>query len=378
MAHATRRVAVRMRDGLALPPASSHPNRSVGRGPPPAWIELPPPRPRDETVGDGADDGQAEPAAASCVGGVRRSSDIISEPPEVWTDHQDTVFLVDGVGWFMAPNSSQILPFDKEARATAQIDCCMSSVWTQTEGTHQILGIYDALWDTLEVRHALVARLTAAARRLYSLSRAGQARRQTARLRVRCWSERRADRCSGCQGAKYCSRACQSQAWAQHRILCRPAQLVERAWDAFIGPVVEIISRMAAQYPWDARRTLVFHWVPNAEAAEDAPALQRLRLCCATLWPLEWGLGAIARCIRDETGEYRTMLQAPVPKRHLRVVVQAGGSGNGTDFDIGHRARVFLVAAPPGRAVHRSTQIMDWEDVFTREGLVAAGAKMVI
>ena len=217
---------------------------------------------------------------------------------------------------------------------------------------------------------------TAAARVAESLR---PSRRSSSPARASARPLQTTDFVSGCHGAKYCSRACQSKAWPQHRIMCRPAQLVERAWDSFVGPVTEIIARMAVKYPWDASRTLVFHWVPNAEADEDSKPLQRLRLCCATLLPSSWEMGSIARCIRDETGELRSILRAPVPKRHLRVVIQAGSSGKlGDEFDIGHRARVFLVATPPGRAVHRSTRIMDWSDVFEREGLVGAGAKMIV
>ena len=52
----------------------------------------------------------------------------------------------------MSPHAKQILPFDEGARAAAKIDSClMNCVWTKIEGTAQILGTYEALWDALEV-----------------------------------------------------------------------------------------------------------------------------------------------------------------------------------------------------------------------------------
>lgn len=187
-----------------------------------------------------------------------------------------------------------------------------------------------------------------------------------------------ADGPRGCLAVKYCSRACQSKAWPKHRVFCQPAQLIDRVWGAILEPVVDLITRMAVERPWDGRRTLVFHLVLNRQSDENDPASRRLRLCCATLWPVDWGTGAIASCIRDDLSENRAILQAPLPIRRLRVVVQAGPSPTTLESacDPGHRAHVFLVAAPLGRA--RATEHIDWGDAFERNGLVGAGAKTIV
>ena len=187
-----------------------------------------------------------------------------------------------------------------------------------------------------------------------------------------------ADGTRGCLAVRYCSRACQSKAWANHRVVCQPAQLIEWVWGAFLGPVTELITRLAVERPWDGRRTLVLHLILNRQSDEADLASRRLRLCCATLWPVDWDIGAIASCIHDATGENRTILQAPVPTRHLRIVIQAGPSPTTLEgaCDPGHRAHVFLVAVPFGRA--RATEHIDWGDAFERNGFVGAGAKTIV
>jgi len=151
-------------------------------------------------------------------------------------------------------------------------------------------------------------------------------------------------------------------------------QIVQLVFDEFLAIFVPLVRHIVGPRPFSHRRTLIFHFIPAPDAAEQEPH-RRLKFCCSGLPPEDWHASVLATHMRAEGGKLRADLERLVAEGQMRIVVGAGPLADmqsGLRGKLGCRWRIYLFPIEAGFKINPES-FTDWPGTLGMWGFDASG-----